>query len=358
VRRGLTVPHIRVALVGCGRIARVHRTYLAELPTVQLVGVCDRDPAARDRFAAAANVPAFATPSELLAATHPEVVHVLTPPRSHAAVAIRALEAGANVLVEKPLAMCTAEADAVLAVARRTGRWVTVDHNRWFDPIVQEAARRVADGGIGRLRGVEVFQGAEIEGAGGDAAADWRLALPGGALHNLASHPLYLARRFAGELRERRLIVRAEDGVLEEVRLAALGEQAPALITLSLRTRPFMNWLRLLGEAATLELNLNNMTMVCRAPRSLPKLLGKVWPNLSEAWQLVAATARNAVEFAAGRQRFYPGIGGHLRTLYARLAAGEPPPVSAAEGRDVVVWYDEILAAAGVEVPRPVLEDA
>lgn len=341
----------RVGLIGCGRIARVHRAYLAEIPQVELVGLCDPDPAALRAFAAESGLPPYASAAELLAETRPDVVHVLTPPTTHASVAIEMLRAGVNVLVEKPLAVNAAEADAVLAAARRSGRWVTVDHNRWFDPVVQRAAGAVASGALGHLMGVDVFQGAEAAEAEKlqGRHAHWSAHLPGGVLHNLASHPLYLMRRFAGPARELRVVARCVAGsALEEVRLVADGERAMATVTMSMRTQPFMNRLTLYGTAGTIEVNLNNMTLIARHPRALPKLIGKVWPNLSEASQLVAATARNAVAFATGRQRYYPGIGGHLRALYAAVAAGGEPPVTAAEGRDVVAWYDAILAQSGI----------
>jgi predicted dehydrogenase len=340
---------LRVGLIGCGRIARVHRAYLQGIPQVELIGVCDSDATARAAFAQAARLPGFASPGELLEQGRPDAVHVLTPPATHAGLAIELLKHGVNVLVEKPLALSAAEADEVLAAARRSGRWITVDHNRWFDPVVQRAARALADGRLGRLVGVEVFQGAEAGEADKVGAAHWSARLPGGVLNNLASHPLYLMRRFAGRVHDLRVVARHMDGGwLEEVRLIADGEQAPASVTLSLRAQPFMNRLTLLGTAASLDVNLNNMTLIERRPRRLPKLLGKVWPNLSEAGQLVAATVSNAVSYASGRQRFYPGIGLHLQALYGAVAAGGEPPVSAAEGRDVVAWYDEILAQSGV----------
>lgn len=346
---------VRVGLIGCGRIARVHRSYLEGLPRVELVGVSDADELACRRFAGEFGLHGFATVAELIERGRPDVVHVLTPPQSHAPLAIKLLEAGVNVLVEKPLALGAGEADAVLSAARRSGRWVSVDHNRWFDPVVQRAARAVEWGTLGDLVGVDVFQGAEA----GEAdkmtagAGHWSVELPGGLLHNLASHPLYLMRRFAGPARDVRVVSTVSGaGHLEEVRLLAAGERAPATVTMSLRAQPFMNRLTLLGTKASLEVNLNNMTLIERRPKSLPKLLGKVWPNLNEAFQLVAATIENAVAYATGKQRFYPGIGAHLRELYARVAAGAEPPVSAEEGRDVVLWYDEILRQSGLGPER------
>ncbi len=353
----MTAP-IRVGLVGCGRIARVHHAYLRDLPQVELIGTCDTDAGARGAFALEAGLAEFTSLGDLLERGRPQVVHVLTPPATHAPLALELLRAGVNVLVEKPLALSTGDAEQVIAAARKAGRWVTVDHNRWFDPVVQAAARALEGGALGDLVGVEVFQGAEAGEADKALAAEqhWSARLPGGVLNNLASHPLYLMRRFAGPARGLRVVTRcSRQGHLEEVRLIADGERALGAVTISLRAQPFMNRLTLLGSAASIEVNLNNMTLIARRPRQLPKLVGKVWPNLNEAMQLVAATARNTLAYATGRQRFYPGIGAHLQALYAQVAAGGEPPVSAAEGLDVVAWYDEILAHGRIDAPAEAL---
>lgn len=343
---------VRVALIGCGRIARVHRAYLEAIPQVEIVGVFDLDQSAREKFVSGSAIPAFGSLRELIDQARPTVAHVLTPPASHAAVATALLAAGVNVLVEKPLAMTTAQADAVVRAAQSAGVWVSVDHNRYFDPVVQRAAAAVAQGRVGELVGVDVFQGAEV----GEAdkmlrpSADWRVNLPGGILHNLASHPLYLMRRFAGAASTIEVLAtELSAGKLSEVRLLAQGEHCLATVTMSARAQPFMNRLSLFGSTGTIEINLNNMTYLERRTRKLPKLLGKVWPNLDEARQLIASTAANTFAYLTGKQRLYPGIGGHLSQLYASVAAGGPPVVSAEEGRDVVAWYDRILEAAGIQ---------
>jgi predicted dehydrogenase len=343
---------VRVALIGCGRIARVHRSYLEKIADVELVGVFDVDQGSRESFVAGSTLPAFASLAELIESARPDVAHVLTPPATHAAVAKQLLAAGVNALVEKPLAMSAAEADEVVAAAREAGVWVSVDHNRFFDPVVQRAAAAVESGRLGDVLGVDVFQGAEIGEAEKMLAPsdDWRVNLPGGILHNLASHPLYLMRRFAGPVSHLEVLAtQLVAGKLAEARVVAQGERCLATVTISARTRPFMNRLSIYGSAGSIEVNLNNMTFIERRTRQLPKLIGKVWPNVDEARQLLASTTKNTIEYLRGKQGFYPGIGVHLAKLYASVAAGGPPAVSAEEGRDVVAWYDQILAAAGID---------
>jgi hypothetical protein len=92
------------------------------------------------------------------------------------------------------------------------------------------------------------------------------------------------------------------------------------------------------------------MTLIVRRTRQVPKLVGKVLPNLEEAMQLVRATIVNGVEFVRGRQRYYPGMGVHFRALYRALAAGEPPPVSADDGYEAVALLQRIWEHVGVRM--------
>ncbi|HXQ22076.1 MAG TPA: Gfo/Idh/MocA family oxidoreductase [Candidatus Acidoferrales bacterium] len=349
----------RVALVGCGRIAGVHAGYLRQVPQVELVGACDLRRESREAFSARWQLPTYADVDELLSAAAPDVVHVLTPPATHATVAMSLLDAGVHVLVEKPMALTVAEADAMVAAARRAGRQLTVDHNRWFDPVVHEARALLASGRLGALVGVDVFQGAAVGEAELPPGQEghWKAALPGGILYDLAPHPVYLLRGFVGAVRQVQVVTRtAADGKLRELRAVVEGAQALGSLTISLATRPFMNRITLFGDAMTAEVNLNNMTLIVRRTRQVPKLVGKVLPNIDEAVQLLRATVVNGIAFVRGRQRYYPGMGLHFRAWYQALADGTPPPVSAEEGRDGVALLQQMWEQAGVTMgAAPVL---
>src|SRR3954471_14142894 len=103
------------AVIGCGTISIVHLGAMRSLDGIDLVGVCDTD---ADRAAAAGRehgVPWFTDHAELLEVLRPEVVHVCTPHDQHVAAAIDSLDAGASVLVEKPVGHTVAEAERLIA---------------------------------------------------------------------------------------------------------------------------------------------------------------------------------------------------------------------------------------------------
>lgn len=317
---------------------------------MEFVGACDLDAKSRERFASRWQRPAFASLDELFSAARPDAVHLLTPPSTHTPLALELLRRGVHVLVEKPFAFTTADADRMIAAAHAAGRVVTANHNRWFDPVVGRARRLVESGELGELVGVEVFQGAavaEVSSAEGEAS-HWTTNLPGGYLYDLVPHPSYLLTGFIGAVRE--VLVqtrRGPGGRLEELRAVVDGERALGTLTLSLQARPFTNTVVLRGTRLMAEVNLNNMTLVVRRVHKVPKVVGKVLPNLDEAWQLLSATVRNGVDFVTGRQRYYPGMGVHFSELYGALARGQTAPVSMADSRAPVELIERLWSLAG-----------
>ena len=85
-----------------------------------------------------------------------DVVHILTPPKTHAELAIRAIEAGCHVFVEKPMALTVEETDAMNAAAGRNGVKLCVGHSRLCAPLMLKARNLVESGKIGKVLHVNV----------------------------------------------------------------------------------------------------------------------------------------------------------------------------------------------------------
>jgi predicted dehydrogenase len=153
------VSTLRYALVGCaGQIAPAHIAAITQLPDAALVGMADVAAEGGRSRAAEAGCPFFADFSELLAQTLPDVVVICVPHPLHAPIAIAALHAGAHVLVEKPIAIEVAEADAMIAAAAAAGRLLSVNFQHRFDPAVEIMKDYVARGELGALLRVECVE--------------------------------------------------------------------------------------------------------------------------------------------------------------------------------------------------------
>lgn len=134
---------LRTLVVGLGNMGRSHASAYHRNPGFAIAGLCNRSPVSlADELA---GYPRFKSFDEALAATNPDLVCVATYTDSHADYAIRAMEAGAHVFVEKPLAATVADAQAIVEAATRLGRKLVVGyilrHHPSWERFIAEARR-------------------------------------------------------------------------------------------------------------------------------------------------------------------------------------------------------------------------
>lgn len=153
-------PTVRAGLLGYGAIGNEHSAAFLGVDGLGLELVCDLNPTRLDVAAAmAAGVRTTTDPAALVADPDVDLVVVSTPPDTHATWALRALRAGKHVVVEKPFAIRTDEADAVLAEADATGLLAVVYQNRRWDVDHLAVRRAVRAGRLGEVFHIETFVG-------------------------------------------------------------------------------------------------------------------------------------------------------------------------------------------------------
>lgn len=131
----------RVGLIGCGKVGTIHAAALNALPEAELVACCDAAPERAAAFAAKYGGRAFPNVAAMLREGGVEAVVIGTPHPLHAGPAIQAAEAGVHVLVEKPLAASLADADAMIAAAKKTGVTLgVISQRRFYEPVARMKA--------------------------------------------------------------------------------------------------------------------------------------------------------------------------------------------------------------------------
>src|SRR5499427_5291869 len=146
---------MKIALLGTG-FGQAHAAVYADRPDVDEVVVFGRTP---DKLATIGGQFGFATTTDLdalLASPSVDLVDICLPTRLHADVAVRAIQAGHDVLIELPLATTLADARRVIAAQQATGRQAFVDMFSRFSPANQQLRQAVADQRYGPLRVLEI----------------------------------------------------------------------------------------------------------------------------------------------------------------------------------------------------------
>lgn len=154
----------KVAIVGAGGLGRVHGRAFARMPDAQLVVVVDIDISAAERLGTALGVPAFNDFDAMLAEINPNVVSVCTPTLWHSEPAVKALNAGKHVVVEKPMARTLAQCNEMIDAAEKSGATLMVAQVLRFFPEFAAAKTQVDAGAVGNPAMVRTTRGGGFPG--------------------------------------------------------------------------------------------------------------------------------------------------------------------------------------------------
>ncbi len=142
---------MNVGVVGVGSMGRNHARVYAQMPDVNLVALADADEETVNQIARTYKANAYTDYREMLAKEHLDVVTVAVPTRMHLEATLSAIQHGAHVLVEKPMAFSVGECQAMIDAAAAANVRLGVGHIERFNPAILELKRRLADGELGRV---------------------------------------------------------------------------------------------------------------------------------------------------------------------------------------------------------------
>jgi len=142
---------LKAAVIGVGSMGRHHVRVYSELKQTTLVGISDAVPETGQRYASQYGVPVYTDFHELLEREKPDLVTIAVPTRLHKVVAEQVMEAGAHVLLEKPIAATVEEGKALIERAKALKRHFMVGHIVRFNPAIQALKTHLENGELGRI---------------------------------------------------------------------------------------------------------------------------------------------------------------------------------------------------------------
>lgn len=240
------LPAVRFGLIGAGAIAQAYCEAFRRSSRAQLAAVADVREEAAAAVAGAHGCPSFTSVDAMLDSVDLEAVVVCTPPVSHPELCVSCLERGLHVLCEKPLAIETPQAVAILEAARKSGRRFTMASKFRYAEDVVRAKAIVASGILGDLYLIENTFAGRV-----DMRNRWNARAEisgGGVLIDNGTHSVDILRYFLGPLTEIQVIegpriqnlsvedtvqvfVRSEQGVMANIDLTwSLTKESPYYI--------------------------------------------------------------------------------------------------------------------------------
>ncbi len=338
----------KAGLIGAGYISEYHVRALRRLPQVELVGLCDVD---AGRAAAASQkfgTQAFRSLVELHQAGA-NVIHVLTPPHTHAAVTMHALELGCHVLVEKPLTTDVEDCGRMVRKAQELGLSVCVNHSLLFDPQICAALEIVRAGKIGKVVSVDILRSSVYPPyEGGPLPPQYRTA--GYPFRDLGIHALYLFEAFLGPIQNVNANWTSLGGdpnlAFDEWRALVQCRDGLGQFQLSWNVKPLQHQIVVQGTKGVLRVDLFSMFHTTRRSTPAPKAAERVLNAVGESLQTLVQVPWNAAGFVLGRVRAYHGLQSLVEAFYKSLAEGQQSPVPAEQAIRVVDWTERIARQA------------
>jgi 2-alkyl-3-oxoalkanoate reductase len=356
------VNKLRVGIVGCGTIFPFHYKYAASHPEAMVCGVADTNEKALQKARELFGVPkTYSSLEEMIRKEETEVIHITTPPQTHASLVEKAILMGNHVLVEKPLALNYPDSVRLFELAEKNRVKVCVDHNHLYDPWMEEARRIISGFDREEIVYVESYYGIntqipEIMGYRGADEISWIFNLPGGVFHDFMTHPLYLLLEFTGEPVRFSTMARSHGALFQnlsdELHLLVEGKNALGKLTVSFNARPFQHFLKIYLKRMSVLVDFNQMTLVVLPHRRGPGAVNKILNNLSTAKQLTFQTFGNSFKFALGKLKRYAGVEGLIHAFYDSIIRFSDSPVPPGKALGVLKVMDGIWKDAGKLHPR------
>jgi 2-alkyl-3-oxoalkanoate reductase len=362
--RRLGESRFRVALVGCGRISTYHLAALRQMEGVEVVAVCDLNERLARQTASKHGIERCYTDVEaMMQESRPDVMHILTPPRTHLTMARIAARHRAHMFIERPLAANEAEARAIVELARESGVQVCPGHSRLFDPVFLEACRRVRAGEIGQVISVRAEQGFTYEASTRSAVIPWSYSYDWGTFDNLVCHPLYLACHFFSDPGRPQVAAfnpgAVREAGVEEVRVLIPSKSGIAEVSLSLSSTPEVNRLEIVGTRGRVVADWEAMTVIASRAGGLPSALARLTANFGTALELTKASILTLLGIATGRVKRNAGLSTIIGLFYEALATESAMPVPAEDGVLNVRLMDQIKDdCESVRKPRTPIQPA
>ena len=319
-----------VGLIGLGEIGQVHAAGIRRAPAARLAAVADTAPELLEPFAAV-GVRAYREAGELIADSQVGTVSVCLPHHLHFPVALAAIRAGKNVLVEKPLAIGLDRCQELVNAAAAAGVALGVSHNQLFYAPHAEAKRLIDTGAIGRPVLIRLRLGT------GPPWGGWRASpaqAGGGLLSDAGVHRLYLALHFFGPVQGVHAVLDVDPHRGESFAVAVLqcATGALGLIEASQHGPPttFDDEIEITGSDATLRLGgIESLSLGYRTGPALSMFHHGRWSPVP-----------------AGDGDWHTSVQASVAAYLDAVTTGQQPPVTGAAALETMRLLHQIYDSA------------
>lgn len=354
---------IRVAIIGCGKMADQHASAIGRISGCEIVAACDQEELMSKQFAERFSVEKhFTEVNELLEQARPDIAHITTPPRSHFSLGELCLKAGCHVYVEKPFTVNTEEAEKLIDLAKKKNLKITAGHNWQFTHAATRMRELIRQGFLGgapvHMESYYCYNLADpayAKAVLGDKN-HWVRGLPGKLLQNIISHGISkIAEFMKGENQSvialgftSPLLNNMGEDIVDELRVIIRDNGGPtAYFTFSSQMKPTLHQFRIYGPENGLVADDDHQTVIRISGRKYKSYLDQFVPPVLFAKQYLDNTKHNVKKFLQRDFHNDSGLKCLIERFYSSVTNNDPLPISYQEILTTARIMDNIFAQIG-----------
>jgi predicted dehydrogenase len=338
---------LKVAIAGCGLIAMKSHipAFMSLKNKAKIVALCDLNEDALKKTAGKFNIKkSYKSFSELLLQEKPDIVDICTPPQTHADLAVQAIQNGAHVLLEKPMALKTSDCDCMIGAASRHKKKICVMHNQIFNPVFIQAKEMVLKGEIGEFLGINIFISTPFDYMT-SKKEHWIHRLPGGMLGETGPHGVYLALAFLKDVNNvdvhaKKVMHEYPWSSFEDFRILLSAKNGIGSVTLNYCSNQWAANVDIIGSKGILKIDLENQSLV-RYDRPNLNALYLGLSTAQTAFATLKTTVVNGIKYISGKRGSTHYIGIHK--FIESILEDKTPAISGQEARETVRLMEAII---------------
>jgi len=324
---------LRVGLIGAGFIATWHAETIKSLAGVRLVAVCDMSTSAATALADGFGAKAYTDLDQMIAAENLDAVHILTPPDSHADLAVKCAAADLHCFVEKPVGVSARQTAAMVQAGRDADRLMAAGHNFLGLPGYARLKKAAHSGDLGRISTAEINWCFPLSPLRSGPFGLWLLREPGNLLLELGPHLFAFATDLFGPVEVTHLAlskpIALPDGAIRHQgwRLLARAGDVDVTINISVVETVDDRSVVLRGSSAQARFDYAADTLVVRRENTSDLVVNPLREQTALAWQHLREGGVNFARQLLSLNRKSPygiSFAGAIGSFYDSLRDGKP----------------------------------
>ncbi len=350
---------LKATIAGCGFIAPKKHipAFLKLKDKVELVAVCDLNENAAKQIAERFNIRKFYTNfNDMLAIEKPDIVDICTPPQTHTKLAIQALDSGANILLEKPMATVLPDCNLMIEAASKNNKKIGIVHNQAFNPAFLKGKEMFSNGAIGNFLGMQIFLSTPTDYMT-SSKDHWAHKLPGGVLGETGPHSIYLALAYLKNIYDanifsKKLLFEYSWSASEDFRFELIAENGICSVTQIYGSNQWAAEIDIYGTKGILKIDLQTKSLYLYNRPSLNPVslgIGSLKKIISFSFDL----SKNSFSYMFNFARDAHSIA--IRDFIDSIIENKPFPASGEDGRETVRVMEMLIKKLDENLKKPVV---